>query len=53
MCNIKKQKFLFRCNDCQMILSLELEDDEDIIKVNENLFDLECNCGGVSSVLRD
>jgi hypothetical protein len=49
----KKQKFLFRCNDCQMIVSIELEGEEDLIKVNEDKFFLECPCGGKSCVLRD
>ena len=49
----KKQKFLFKCHDCAMIVSVNLEDEEDLIKVNEDLFILECPCGGKSHVLRD
>jgi hypothetical protein len=49
----KIHKFLFKCDDCDMIVSIELEDEEDLIKVNEDLFVLECPCGSKSHVLRD
>jgi hypothetical protein len=47
-----KHKFLFKCDDCAMIFSVELEEDE-LERVNENKFFLECACGGKSHVLRD
>ncbi len=49
----KKQKFLFKCEDCAMIVSIELEDEEDLERVHEDKFVLECPCGGKSRVLRD
>ena len=49
----KKQKFLFKCRYCQMIVSVELEEEEDLIKVRENLFILDCPCEGKCYVLRD
>jgi hypothetical protein len=49
----KKQRFLFKCNECAMIVAIELENEEDLIKVHEDLFILECPCGGKSHVLRD
>jgi len=49
----KIHKFLFKCDECDMIVSIELEDEEDLIKVHEDLFVLECPCGSKSHVLRD
>ena len=48
-----KIKFLFRCDDCQMILSVEFEDKEDLDKVQEDKMILECPCNGHCIVLRD
>ncbi len=53
MFDTKKQKFLFKCNDCQMIVSVEFEEEEDLQKVIEDKLILECPCGGQSFVLRD
>ena len=47
------RKFLFKCQDCEMILSVDLEEDEDLEKVQENKMVLECPCGGECTVLRD
>lgn len=47
-----KISFLFRCEDCAMILSVELED-EDIEKVRENKLELECPCGSSCKILRN
>jgi hypothetical protein len=49
----KKQRFLFKCNECAMIVAIELEDEEDLERVVENKFVLDCPCGGKSCVLRD
>lgn len=49
----KKQKFLFRCEDCLMVLSVEFEEEEDLKKVQEDKMTLECPCGGHCKVLRD
>lgn len=36
-----------------MILSVEIEDKEDLEKVHENKVFIECPCGGRCEVLRD
>lgn len=47
------RKFLYKCEECHMILSAEFEEEEEIIKVQEDLVVLECPCGGKSKILRD
>ncbi len=47
------RKFLFKCCECEMILSLELSKEEEIKAVNENKMLFECVCGGIQEVLRD
>lgn len=52
----KLHKFLFRCDKCEMIVSIELDEDgdkEELEDVNENKFVHECICGGKSYVLRN
>jgi len=53
MFNTQNRKFLFKCEDCSMILSVDLEDKEDIEKVQQDKMILECPCGGECVVLRD
>ena len=48
-----KKKFLFRCKECQMIISVDLEEEEDLKDVHEDKLVLSCPCGGKSYVLRD
>lgn len=48
-----KRKFLFRCEDCLMVLSVEFEEEEDLKKVQEDKMVLECPCNGACKVLRD
>jgi hypothetical protein len=48
-----KQKFLFKCEDCAMIVSVEIEEEEEIKEIHENKFVFECVCGGKSKILRD
>lgn len=50
-CN--KQSFLFRCEDCEMIVSVTIDDEEDLEKIRENKMELECPCKGISRVLLD
>jgi hypothetical protein len=46
--------FLFRCNDCNTIYDLELEEPEDLEKVRDGKMELDCaGCNGKCSVLRD
>lgn len=49
----KVRKFLFRCNSCEMIISVEFEEQKDISKVLDAETGLECPCGGTSAVLLD
>ena len=53
MLDEKKRKFLFRCRECRMIVSIDLEHPEDLEKVVEGEMVLECPCGGARHILRD
>jgi hypothetical protein len=53
MFNEPTREFLFKCEDCAMILSVEFVEEEDLQKVNDNKMHLECPCGGQCKVLRD
>ncbi len=48
-----KRKFLFRCEDCKMIISIDLEEEQDLEEVVEGRLVLDCPCGGRSFVLRN
>ncbi len=48
-----RREFLFKCEDCAMILNVPFEDEEDLQKVYDNKMILECPCGGQCKVLRD
>ena len=48
------RKFLFRCDHCEMILSVEFQDEEDLQNIQEDKMVLECPCEeGHCFVLRD
>ena len=49
----KKHKFLFKCQDCGMIVAVELEDEQDIENAYKDEFCLECVCEGKSKPLRN
>lgn len=56
MLTCSKRKFLFKCEDCEMIISAEFDEEKDKDAVEEimsNIMELECKCGGKSLVLRD
>jgi hypothetical protein len=53
MCAERKRKFLFRCGDCAMILSVEFEEPEDLENIQEDKIFLECPCEGQCAVLRN
>lgn len=53
MFNVPKRKFLFKCDNCEMILSVEFEEEEDLEKVQEGKMILECPCSGQCKVLLD
>jgi hypothetical protein len=48
-----KRKYLFKCDECEMILSVDLEDEDDLERVQDDKMVLECLCGGHCKVLRD
>lgn len=47
------RKFLFRCDTCSMILSVDFENEEDLQSIQEDKIELECPCSGKCKVLRD
>ena len=53
MLNNKKIKSLFKCDICEMILSIEFEEPKDIEEYKEDKILLECPCGGICLPLRD
>ncbi len=53
MMTFDKQTFLFKCVQCEMIVSVEFEEQEEIEKVQENKTILECSCGGRCIILWD
>lgn len=48
-----KYKFLFKCEECLMLLSVEFEDKEDLENLQENKIELECPCGSKCYILRN
>jgi hypothetical protein len=48
-----KRRFLFRCDKCLQIISLDLEEESEISDVQEDKFLLECPCTGYYFPLRD
>jgi hypothetical protein len=53
MCINKITTFLFKCEDCNTILSADFEKQEDIDNINENKVELTCPCEGRCKVLRN
>lgn len=53
MFNDPKRKFLFKCEDCSMILSVDFESEEDLKDIQDDKIELECPCGSKCKVLRD
>jgi hypothetical protein len=48
-----KRKFLFRCEDCGLIVSVDFEEEKDLQDLQDNKIVLECPCEGKCKVLRD
>lgn len=48
-----KRKFLFKCAECSIILSVEFESQEDIDLVLDDKMKIDCPCGEKCSFLRD
>jgi hypothetical protein len=53
MTTFDKRTFLFKCDQCEMIVSVEFDEPEEIEKVQENKTILECPCRGHCLILRD
>lgn len=51
--NVSVNKFLFRCEECNLILSAEFEEEEDLKDVREDQIVLDCECGGKAHYLMD
>lgn len=49
----QNKQTIFRCVDCQTIVFVEFDNEEDIKKLNENKIVLKCACGGESIILRN
>lgn len=47
-----EREYLFRCDDCHMVLIVKVEKEEEA-KVHENKLILHCPCEGKCRVLRD
>lgn len=47
------RKFLFKCEECNMIISVNFDDPEDLENVQEDKIHLKCPCGSHCHVLRD
>lgn len=53
MCLSKVRTFLFKCEECSTILSIDFETEEDIKNTNDNKVEIACPCGGKCKVLRN
>lgn len=53
MLDPNKRKYLFKCQDCQLILSAEFEEKEDLEDLQDNKMTLQCPCDGKCIILRD
>jgi hypothetical protein len=53
MLDPNKREYLFRCEDCGLIVSVMLEEEDDLKDVREDKFVLACPCEGRCVVLRD
>jgi len=53
MSNTTNNSFLFRCVECEKLISIELEDKDDVEKATNGELVLECGCGGDCEVLLD
>jgi hypothetical protein len=49
----KIRTFLFKCDECAMIISANFEEEVDIKMIHDDDMELECPCGGYCRVLRD
>jgi hypothetical protein len=48
-----KRFFLFKCDNCDAILDINLDEVEDIETYHEDKLKVECSCGGNCQPLRD
>ena len=52
MCLIK-YAFLFRCDECALIVSVDYDDEDEIEEVRNDMIILSCPCGGKCKALRN
>ena len=50
---MQTRKFLFKCEECEMLINVSFEEEDDLDKVQEGKMFLECVCEGRCSVLLD
>ena len=50
---LTKRKFLFKCDDCGVIISFDFQEESDLKDIQEDKLILECGCQGKCKVLRD
>lgn len=48
-----KRKFLFKCEECEMIIVISIDDPDDLQDIQDDKMFLECPCGAYCKVLRD
>lgn len=53
MISYNKRSFLFKCDQCEMIVSVELDEESDIQEAQDDKIVLECPCGGHGIYLRN
>lgn len=53
MFDTTKRKFLFRCEDCGLVVAVDFEEEKDLQDLQDNKIVLECPCQGKCKVLRD
>lgn len=48
-----KQEFLFKCNKCSLIVSVEYDEEEDLDRARNDEIVLICPCEGECKILRN
>jgi hypothetical protein len=51
--SLNSRDFLFKCIDCDSILEVNLEEDDEINRVHDRKMYIECPCGGICKALFD
>jgi hypothetical protein len=48
-----KKKYLFKCEECGLIVSIDFESEKDLEQIKEGQMIVECPCSGDCKVLLD